>query len=73
MVVVTHKNNSDTYTVDIDGRFALSNHNHDDENYLESEIDNFDGTTSITGYNRERHWNTIMDGETTTANILYIL
>ena len=57
-VVTFTKNNSDTYTVDIDGRFALSNHNHDDRYYLESEIDNFfDGTTSITGYNRV-NWNT---------------
>ena len=57
-VVTFTKNNNDTYTVDIDGRFALSNHNHDDRYYLESEIDNFfDGTTSITGYNRT-NWNT---------------
>ena len=37
---------------------SLPSHNHDDRYYTETEIGNFfDGTTSITGYNRS-NWNT---------------
>ena len=100
-VITFTRNDGDTFTVDIDGRFltsftetdpvftahvasnitstnisnwntaygwgdhslvgyltSLPSHNHDERYYTEDEIDNFfDGTTSITGYNRS-NWNT---------------
>ena len=100
-VITFTRNDGDTFTVDIDGRFltsftesdpiftahvaygitstnisnwntaygwgdhssagyltSLPSHNHDDRYYTETEIGNFfDGTTSITGYNRS-NWNT---------------
>ena len=100
-VITFTRNDGDTFTVDIDGRFltsytetdpvftahvahgitstnisnwntaygwgdhslggyltSLPSHNHDDRYYTETEIGNFfDGTTSITGYDRS-NWNT---------------
>jgi predicted nucleic acid-binding Zn-ribbon protein len=70
--IITFTNNQgDTYTVDIDGRFSLSNHNHDDRYYLETEIDNFfDGTTSISGYNKTNWDNAYGWGDHSTAGYL---
>ena len=70
--IITFTNNQgNTYTVDIDGRFSLSNHNHDDRYYLETEIDNFfDGSTSISGYNKT-NWDTAYGwGDHSTAGYL---
>ena len=53
-VLTFTRNGSETYTVDLDGRYSLTSHTHDDRYYTETEIERFlDGTTPINGYNKD--------------------
>jgi len=66
-VISLVQNDAGFVTVDIDGRFALSSHTHDDRYYTEQEIQNFfNGVTAISGYSPQS-WDTAYNNHITAV------